>query len=247
MTRLPRFETTLWSEVARAGDQSRNALDSLLRRYRAPILVFLLTRGLQSADAEDLTQEVFQRLLQSDVLAKADREKGKFRSLLLGVTRNVLREGRKRLHALKRGGGATNLPLDPDLDDPAIADASASPCEDGVFDRIWISHLIDDAIRLAQEADQARGTQYMEVLTALTVEDLTYEQLAQRFGLELHDVRNYVHRARREIGRQIGKLVESYSSSVDEYQAELRYVSDLIGGARKGRPRLTTAGESGSA
>jgi RNA polymerase sigma-70 factor (ECF subfamily) len=78
------FPTTRWSRVARAGDRAgddaRAALAELCAAYWYPI--YALIRRLGHADALDLTQGYFARLLEKPVIAAADPARGRFRAFL---------------------------------------------------------------------------------------------------------------------------------------------------------------------
>ena len=82
------FSTTHWSVVlgARQGDlaSASAALERLCRTYWYPIYAFARRRGSDPHEAEDLTQAFFAFLLEKDTLKKVDRQKGKFRTFLLG-------------------------------------------------------------------------------------------------------------------------------------------------------------------
>ncbi len=78
---MSRFETTRWSTVLKAGGDgadSRNALESLCRRYRAPVLSYLQRHGRSESDAQDLTQAFFERLIRLRLHDRADPERGRF-------------------------------------------------------------------------------------------------------------------------------------------------------------------------
>lgn len=65
-----RFPTTRWSRVARAGDRAddaRRALGELCEAYWYPIYAMIRRTG--RADALDLTQGYFARLLEKPVIA----------------------------------------------------------------------------------------------------------------------------------------------------------------------------------
>lgn len=219
MARIPDFHTTIWAEISRARAQSELSLNRFVGRYRKPVCDYLVARGLQAADAEDVTQEVFARIFTQDLLAKADREKGRFRWLLLGIARNLAREHARQGEALKRGGGLAQIPLE---------DLPEAPAEDGEFDRLWVANLIERALEAVQAADRTRGTRYVEVLRLRALEDLPYEALAARFGIGLQDVKNALHRARQRVSAQIRRLVRGYSSSPEEYAEELRFVARYL-------------------
>src|SRR5262245_21132203 len=84
-----RFATTHWSLVCaardRAAPEARAALAALCAVYWYPLYAYVRRRGHDAAGAEDLTQEFFARLLEKDVLAAADRSRGRFRSFLLAA------------------------------------------------------------------------------------------------------------------------------------------------------------------
>ena len=66
---------------------------------------------MSSDEAEDLAQEVFLRLFKDGVLEQADRSKGRFRHLVLAVTKNVVGNHLTYIRAKKRGGDAVKSAL----------------------------------------------------------------------------------------------------------------------------------------
>ena len=118
--RLPargdRFATTHWSMVVSAGvgrsPEAGRALATLCENYWFPLYAFVRRAGYSAEDAQDLTQEFFARLLAQRFLAKADRQKGKFRSFLLAALKHFLADQWDRAHAQKRGGGQTVISFD---------------------------------------------------------------------------------------------------------------------------------------
>jgi hypothetical protein len=120
------FETTVWEVVAAAGAGDEDALARIAEHYRTPILGFIQGRGIAGAEAEDLCHDVFVRLLASGVLAKADPNRGRFRSLLCTVTVRVVIDWSRRRR---------EVPFE-DLDPAAPAPA---------FDRLWTLYLVERA------------------------------------------------------------------------------------------------------
>ena len=111
------FATTQWSVVLRAAQpddsSARLALELLCRRYWFPLYAFARRRVSSVAEAQDLTQEFFLRLLEKNSLATASPERGRFRSFLLASLKNFLaNEWDRQANAQKRGGDRERLSLD---------------------------------------------------------------------------------------------------------------------------------------
>src|SRR5262245_53365607 len=83
----PVFATTHWSVVLAAGGagspRADLALADLCQTYWYPLYAFVRRKGQSAHDAQDLTQAFFARLLEKNYVARADRERGRFRTYLL--------------------------------------------------------------------------------------------------------------------------------------------------------------------
>src|SRR5438034_3024880 len=112
----PQFTTTHWSVVLLAGQSDSphgaEALEKLCHTYWYPLYVYVRRQGNSPEDAQDLTQIFFSRLLEKNYFAKADPDRGKFRTFLLGSLKNFLVNEWKRAGRLKRGGDLTFLSFD---------------------------------------------------------------------------------------------------------------------------------------
>src|SRR3954467_11197479 len=87
------FATTRWSVVLAAGNSTpaaAEALAILCHAYWYPLYAFVRRQGHLPADAQDLTQEFFARLLERDDLAALAPERGRFRAWLLAVMKHFL-------------------------------------------------------------------------------------------------------------------------------------------------------------
>jgi hypothetical protein len=120
------FQTTVWEVVQAAGAGDEDALAKVAEEYRTPILGFICSRGIDAPQAEDLCHDVFVRLITGGVLAKADPNRGRFRSLLCTVTIRVVQDWSRRHR---------EIPSD-DLDPAAPAPS---------FDRLWTLYLVERA------------------------------------------------------------------------------------------------------
>ena len=112
------FNTTHWSLVGAAQSDeasrtiARTALEELCRAYWYPLYVFVRNRGHAPADAQDLTQAFFAQFITTGGFASADRERGRFRTYLLGAMKHFLANDWHRARSQKRGGGVTFLEWD---------------------------------------------------------------------------------------------------------------------------------------
>src|SRR6266487_6246637 len=143
-----RFTTTHWSVVLLAGQadspQANAALEKLCRTYWYPLYVYVRRQGDSPEDAQDLTQEFLSRFLEKNYFAKADRDRGKFRTFLLGSLKNFLVNEWKRARRLKRGGDLTFLSFDANAAEERYAGEpidETNPAND--FERQWAVTLIE--------------------------------------------------------------------------------------------------------
>ena len=105
-----RFLTTRWSIVLSCSDSASDeekaqaALAELCKIYWRPVFAFICRQGHSVPDAQDLTQEFFGRVIKGRLIQSADRNKGRFRSLLLKTLQRFLHDQVDKRKARKRGG-----------------------------------------------------------------------------------------------------------------------------------------------
>jgi DNA-directed RNA polymerase specialized sigma24 family protein len=90
------FPTTIWTTIARAGASDAAALERFAREYQQPVRQFVQAKGFRGADADDICQDIFLRLLSGKVLARATAARGRFRNLLLSVAIHVIQDRLRR-------------------------------------------------------------------------------------------------------------------------------------------------------
>ena len=214
------FLTTLWSRIEeiQRGDNSE-AVWTFVSRYRRPLLSFVERRGFSTQDAEDVVQEVFLRLFTKEALARADRERGRFRSFVLGIAKHVMSEERARRSAKKRGGGERPIPLS---EIPEVVQKESDETE---FEGIWADHLLRRALD-ALEEDNPRQHRTLKMRFE---EELSYREIAKRMDRNLQQVKNDIHRARRKLVKRIKKEIEGYCSSQSEFEDEVSSFLSFLG------------------
>lgn len=114
--RPARFATTRWSLIAsvRGADAAlaRAALEQLCALTWYPLYAYARRRGLSGDDARDATQGFFAEFLARAGFARAERERGRLRSFLLGSFQNFLGKRAAERASEKRGGEHATLSLD---------------------------------------------------------------------------------------------------------------------------------------
>src|SRR5258708_39480238 len=157
------FQTTHWTLVLRAGhsdptETARKALSNFCEAYWPPLYSFVRRRGHASAEAQDLVQGFFAHLLEENTLSRADQEKGRLRTFLLGSLQNFLCNEYDRAHRLKRVGGHQIVSIDEHLpqaeasmmDTPHLRDCRG-------YDLAWASTIVKRAWQHVQNAFEAKG------------------------------------------------------------------------------------------
>src|SRR5437764_10167386 len=163
------------------------ALSELCEIYLRPVYSFLRKQGYDAEDARDLTQGFFADLIETRAYARADPDKGRFRSFLLGTLKHFVADVRDHGRAMKRGGGM----ILQNLDDQATAEAEAQIARttkwqaEEVYDREWAALLLRQALdRLTQECALAGKadllSHLMPYLSSTEESVIPYEQMAQQ-------------------------------------------------------------------
>jgi RNA polymerase sigma-70 factor (ECF subfamily) len=226
-----RFEETAWSVVLAAGAETdaraQAALAELCRIYWRPIYAYLRRSGHNRQDAQDLTQSFFQHVLENETLRRASREKGRFRSFLLGTLKVCLADEQARRHTLKRGGGVQFISTD-ELEAEELhhmrADHEAAP--DEILDARWAGVILERALEKVRAEFDAEGkAETFELLSPFLAGEkpnTSYQDVAQRMGLALGAIKTHIHRLRRQFATAVRQEVMQTVSAPHEVDDELR-------------------------
>jgi RNA polymerase sigma-70 factor (ECF subfamily) len=232
-----RFETTRWSlilAVHGAPDlESREAMEVLCRQYWFPLYAFVRRRGYTTEESQDLTQEFFTRLIERQDFRQADREKGRFRSFLLGCMKHFLADEWDKTQAQKRGGGRTKLSLDYERAEGLMAElAEARISAEQLYDRQWAQTTLACALhRLEDEYRKGGRGEVFEALKPILAQgdrELSYKALGDSLGLSEGAVKVAVHRMRKRFGQQLQDEIADTLVDSAEVEAELKYLLSLL-------------------
>lgn len=148
------FGATCWTaieSIASKDDASNRALvGDFLKAYWKPVYCYLRHKGYNSEQAKDLTQGFFYEVvLGRELIQRADRTKGRFRTLLLRALDRYLVSIHRKETAQKR------IPQDRliSLEDSTFGDlpeAAGNLDSDEVFHYTWVCELLD---RMLEEVE----------------------------------------------------------------------------------------------
>jgi RNA polymerase sigma-70 factor (ECF subfamily) len=229
------FEPTRWSLVLEAGGDATNArraLEQLCASYWYPLYVFVRRQGHSAHDAQDLTQGFFARLLEKKDLAAADRERGKFRSFLLGAMKHFLANEWDRARTQKRGGGIALISID---DEAAERRYEKEPAEqttaEQLYDRRWALTLLDCVlVRLGEEMSRAgKAAHFAALKFCLTGESgATYSEIARRLDTTEGALKVAIHRLRDRYRMLLRAEIANTVGSTADVDDELRQLFSAL-------------------
>ena len=208
-------------------DDARGALAWLCERYWFPLFAYVRGRGRSPEDAEDIVQTFFAAMLEQNLVARADEERGRFRSFLLGCLNNYMAREYERGQTLKRGGGTVSVSLDDEEARLQLELVSArTPALD--YDRAWALTLLDrvlGVLRKEHESDGHPGR--FDVLQNFLQGgrgELPVAEAAARLGLSTAAVTSAIHRLRKRCRALLFAEVRETVTSDDEVAGELQHL-----------------------
>jgi RNA polymerase sigma factor (sigma-70 family) len=215
-----RFPATAWSLLSRLRDPKdprvQEYLNRMMQMYWRPIYKYVRIAWKRSnEDAKDLTQAFFIHLLEGDLLAKADPERGNFRKLLMTALRNFLANELRAGHAQKRGGGRVIVSLDAGVDEGGASDPN-DPQE--AFESQWARELLGRAI------DKLSKTVRPPVFAAFRrfhLEDAGVRQISAELKATEAQVGHFIQDARTVLRRLVMDEIREYVTDETEIAREL--------------------------
>lgn len=207
------FPETLWSVLKKRSAAERTK--HILEEYSAPITAFMRAHGVSAKDSEDLSQEVFLRITKPEFLEKADEKVGKFRTLVLTVTRNVIidfvrkkKAGRhKTIHIESIRRGTTSV---------FEVEAPAEDLEE--FRQMWVSNLIAMGMKELARRDKKKH----DALEMAVFRRMKYSEISAALSGTETDVTNWIHHAKRQLKEIVRECIRAYCSSEDELASEIK-------------------------
>jgi len=233
------FVTTRWSLILSAANltneehKARDALAELCRTYWRPIFLFVRARGYSIEDAQDLTQDFFVTILKKNWLQHADRNRGRFRSLLLRSLQNFLVNAAEKTYAHKRGGGVEFVSWH-DWVSEAASDSSipAAMLEslppERLFDLTWAATVVEHALQRLREECETKGTLWLfQTLSPLLTDErdeVSYANLSAELGIAETAVKKQLHNMRQRYRSLLRAEVSQTVENPADIDDEIRYL-----------------------
>lgn len=228
------FTTTHWSVVLEAQGESpvaQEALEKLCRVYWRPVYGFVQRQGIGPQEAEDLTQGFFADLLERGSLAAVRKEKGRFRSYLLGALKHFLVDERRRAMAIKRGRGQQLVALEELNADERIEPADTVTAEQ-VYERRWASTVLERVLSRSKEEYRAAGNASLfdSLKQLLPDEPGTPSQadIAAQLGMTENAVRQAFHRFRQRYQSLLREEIAHTVATPGDVEDELRHLIAVV-------------------
>lgn len=225
------FATTQWTLVLHAGQrgdqQGGRALATLCERYWYPLYAYARRRSADAAQAQDLTQEFFARLLEKGTLGVASPDRGRFRSFLLTAMKNFIASVHEKDLAQKRGGARKLLPLDFNEGETKLRlEPVDELTPERLFEKQWTLKLLELVMqRLEQEhaaVDKAQQFAVLREYLAGPHGEQTYAAAASQLGQSEESVRQAASRLRKRYRELLREEVAHTVADPADVEDELR-------------------------
>ncbi len=237
--RSERFATTQWSIVRAAGGiagDAESALEELCRTYWYPLYAYARRRGYQICDAQDLTQGFIASLIQRNTFDRADPDRGRFRSFLLGSFNRYLSDEHRRQGAQKRRGDRSVLSIDIDAvsaEHRYRLEPGESVIPEAIFERRWALTVLDAAReRLKTEYTQSGNLDLFEALREHLGADRATtpnRQISIDLGMEEGAVKTAAHRLRKRYRAALRAEIAQTVTTPEDLEAELQQLFLALG------------------
>ena len=233
------FVTTRWSLILSAANlgseeqKTRDALAELCRTYWRPIFLFVRARGYSIEDAQDLTQDFFVTILKKNWLQHADRNRGRFRSLLLRSLQNFLINAAEKTYAHKRGGDVefvswhdwvSEAPSDSSI--PTAMLESLPP--ERLFDLTWAATVVEHALQRLREECESKGKLWLfQTLSPFLTEErdeVSYAELSAELEIAQTAVKKQLHNMRQRYRSLLRAEVSQTVENPADIDDEIRYL-----------------------
>ena len=233
------FPTTHWSLVGRAQTPESSvaastALAELIRVYLPALRAHLIgPLRLDPDRSDDLLQGFLaDKVLEQNLLAVADPNRGKFRTFLLTALERFIIDRHRRDSAAKRAP-----PTRPQDVDELTERITSRHTPSDAYDRAWAGEVLSEVMRRMREECRATDRPHLweifeaRMLLPVTdgIEPPSHEQLARRCGLsDATQSANALGSAKRLFTKNFRAVVAEYAADESEVDQEIRDLWEIF-------------------
>jgi len=235
------FPTTDWGLFVdiRGGSPpaKQAALDILARRYWKPVFKFLQFSGKDEEAAKDLTQAFFAEWIENNAFAKADAQKGKFRSFMLTSLKRFAANKHRDGQAQKRSPAAGLVSLDELMDDDESSyEPAHDETPDKAFDRTWAAEVVGRVLKhLEVECSQKDQKAHFDIFSRRLIQPILHgveapsmAELGKAHGLSEKQAGNLLETAKRTYRRLLEEEIRLYAATDSEVSDEVREIFAIL-------------------
>ena len=229
------FRTTQWSAIllARTADPGRRraVVGQLLAQYWKPVYCYLRRKGHDNESAKDYAQGFFHEVvLGRELIQQADRERGRFRTLLLTALDRYVTSAHRAEVAQKRRPTSEVVPLEV-VDALGDLELSHTATPEEAFNYAWASALLDEVLAEVEAECRRTGTdRHWEVFHARVVRPILgdvaapgIEELRATYGIDSPArVSNMIVTVKRRFQTVLKRRVRELVGSDLEVDSEIR-------------------------
>lgn len=226
--------TTQWTHVLSTRGESaaaKQSLKELCERYYAPVFAFVESYTRHHQNARDWTHAFFATLLEGKSLDSVIRERGKFRSYLLGAVKHFLADEWAKQKAEKRGGLVSHISVDFVADSQTESATHSAIPSDAYFDRHWAMTILQHSLTdLEIELGREHAAKFELLRPWLSGDSIELSQadLAARLGVSTEVVKTTIHRWRKRFREIVKGHIGSTVANASEVDDELGYLIQAL-------------------
>lgn len=230
------FPSTHWTVVLAASrgtqEEAAEAWQELANLYWYPLYAYVRRVGYGPEDAQDLTQEFFERFLEKQTLAHVAPRATRLRSFLLVCLSNFIKEKAKFAKRERRSPPAGLLSLDGiDVEQRYLAEPTDERTPETLFETRCARAVLDLALSRLQEHYRRRGKgELFDCLLKHAVGDpdrVPHAELAAKMNMSHGVVRNEMSLLRQRLARVFRQAVAE-TVVEKEVETEMRHIVAVL-------------------
>lgn len=242
MSDIQHIWQTRWDLIRHLHDKPpaarRRILEHLTGQYRYPVFFYIRRKGYPHDDAEDLTQGFILEVLNRDLFARANPQKGMFRKYLLGALEKFLAKQYTKANAISRKPPKPIVSIDTGLA-AQLTDCDRFSSPEKAFDHAWVAELLERAMedcrRHFQFSSDPDRQKYWDVFQDRVLRPildgepaLPLREIAIRYDLPVKRLSGILVTVKRGIQRSLHGLVRQHTSSKEEAAQEMQDLLHML-------------------